>query len=199
MIEKSRVSGIRTSVSKMGEFAENLPGKFISFRHLGFESSAHKVPKEQESVNPQNVDEVVGTNTVEVGETSNSPAKVMSVLQNVPVSREVGTLGEVEKDHELTIDEKDCVMTSSEEDIDDLNAFVNEKLQFMTEKGLEQLVADESVNVEEILSGILAAVSVNIVESEGTVGPVVDQGRTTSVCPVLTSRPNMEGSNCGVF
>ena len=40
--------------------------------------------------------------------------------------------GEVEKDHELTVAERDCVMTSSEEDMDDLNAFVSERLQFMS-------------------------------------------------------------------
>ena len=103
----------------MSEFAGNLPRKFISFRHLGFESSAHNLPKERESKNPQNVEEVVGTSTVEVGETSNSPAKVMSVLQNVPVSSGVVESGSVQKDHELTIAEKDCVLTSSEEDMDD--------------------------------------------------------------------------------
>ena len=124
----------------MSEFAGNLPRKFISFRHLGFESSEHNFPEERESENPQNYEEVVGTSTVEVGETSSSPAKVMSVLQNVPVASEVGKSGEVEKDRELTVADKDCVMTSSEEDMDDLNAFVNEKLQFMSEQGLEQLV-----------------------------------------------------------
>ena len=75
----------------MSEFAGNLPRKFFNFRHLGFESSAHKVPEERESKNPQNVVEV---NTVEVGDTSNSPAKFMSVLQNVPVSSEVVMSGE---------------------------------------------------------------------------------------------------------
>ena len=167
----------------MSEIAGNLPRKFISFRHLGCESSALKAPEEQESGNPQNVEEVVGTNTVNVGETSNSPAKVISVLQNVPVSSVVGMSGEMEKDHELTVAEKDCVMTCSEEDMDDLNAFVNEKLQFMSEQGSEQLVGDKSVNVEQLLSGKLAAVSSQIVESVGTVGLEVDQGRTTSVCP----------------
>ena len=61
-------------------------------------------------------------------------------------------------------------MTSSEEDMDDLNAFVNEKLQIMSEKCLEQLVGDESGNMEEIFSGNLAAVSGHIVEYEKTVG-----------------------------
>ena len=54
-------------------------------------------------------------------------------------------------------------MTSSEEDMDELNSFVNEKLQFMGDKGLKKLVVDESVNVEEILSGMVATVSDNFV------------------------------------
>ena len=101
--------------------------------------------------------------------------------------------GDVPKDHELTIAE-DCVMTSSEKDMDDLNAFVNEKLQILKEKGLEQLVGDDSVNVEEILGGNVAALPGNFVGYEGTVGPEVDQGRTTSVCPVLTPRGGVEAS-----
>ena len=114
----------------MSEFVGNLLRKFISFRHLGFESSAHNVPEERESEKPPNVEEVVGTSIVEVSETSNSPAKVMSVLQNVPVSSGVVESGKVQKDQELTIAEKDCVLTISEEDMDDLNAFVVERLQF---------------------------------------------------------------------
>ena len=174
----------------MSEFAGNLPQKFISFRHSGFQSSAHKLPEERESENPQNV-EVVATSTVEVGETSNSPAKVMSVLQNVPVSSEVVLSGEVQRDHELTIAENGYVMTSSEEDMDDLNAFVNEKLQFLTEKALEQLVGDRSVIVEEILGRNLASISGHVAGSEGTVGLEVDERRTTSVCPGLNSSANV--------
>ena len=183
----------------MSEFAGKLPRKFTSFRHLGFESSAHILPKERESENPQNVEEVVGTSTNEVGETSNSPAKVMSVLQNVPVSSGVVESGIVQEDLELTIAEKDCVLTRSEEDMDDLNAFVDERLQFLSEQGLEQLVGDESVNAEEMLSGNLAAVSSQIVVSGGTVGLEVDQGKVTSVCPGLTSSADVEGSRCEVF
>ena len=183
----------------MSEFAGNFPRKFISFRHLGFESSAHNVPEERESENPQNVEEITGTSFVEVAETSNSPEKTMSVLQNVPVTSGVVESGSVQKDHELTIAEKDCVPTSSEEDMNDLNAFVDERLQFLSEQGLEHLVGDESVNVEEMLSGNLAAVSSQIVESGGTVGPEVDQGRAMSVCPGLTSSADMEGNRCEVF
>ena len=183
----------------MSEFAGNLPRKFTSFRLSGFESSALKVGEEQESEKPQNVEKVVGTSTVENGETSNSPDKVISVLQNVPVSSEVGLSGEKKNDHELTVAEKDCVMTSSEKVVDDLKLFVKEKLLFMSEQGLEQLVGHESVIVEEIFSGNLAAGSSHIVESEGIVGPEVNQGRTTSVCPGLTFSANVEGSSFEVF
>ena len=69
----------------MSEFAGNLPRRFISFCHLGVESSAHNLPEERESESPQNMAESREVNTFEIGETSNSPAKVMSVLQNVPV------------------------------------------------------------------------------------------------------------------
>ena len=56
-------------MSKKSEFAGNLPRKFISFRHLGFESSAHKFLEERDSKNPQNVIERDEVNTVEIGET----------------------------------------------------------------------------------------------------------------------------------
>ena len=87
------------------------------------------MPKERESENPQNVEEVVEASTVKVGETSNSPVKAMSSLQNVPESSEVGRTEEVEKDQELTVAEKDCVLTSSDDDVEHLTAFVAERLQ----------------------------------------------------------------------
>ena len=72
----------------MSEFAGNLPRKFISFRHLGVESNAHKLPEERESENPQNVAESREVNTVEIGETSVSPAKSLCSLQDAPVRAE---------------------------------------------------------------------------------------------------------------
>ena len=54
------------------------------------------------------------------------------------------------------------------------------------------------MNVVEILSGTVAAVSGHIVGYEGTVGLEVDQGKTTSVYPGLTPSANVEGSGCEV-
>ena len=69
----------------------------------------------------------------------------------------------------------------------------------MTERGLEQLVGDESMNVEEVLSGNLTAASSHIVGQEGSVGREVNQGRAESVCPGLTSSVNVHGISGGVF
>ena len=177
----------------MSQFAGFLSRNFFSLRYLGFESSAHTLPEKREFENLQNVAEIDEVKAVVVGETSNSSEKFMSLLQNVPMSIEIVTSGVVQKDHDLTVAEKDCVMTSSEEVIDNLNATVNEKLQFMTEKGLKQLVRDGSMNVEEILCGSVAAVSGPNVGSVGNVGTEeVDRGRTTSVCPGLRPSGNVE-------
>ena len=78
----------------------------------------------------------------------------MPVLQNVPVSSGVVESGIVQEDHEFTIAENDCVLASSEDDLDDLNVFVDERLQLLLEQGLEQLVGDESGNVGEMLGRV---------------------------------------------
>ena len=132
----------------MSEFAGNLPRKFISFRHLGVESNAHELPEERELENPQNVAEIREVNTVEIGGTSTSPAKSLCSLKDVPVRAEsVGAeLGH--EDHELTRAEKDCVLTSSDEDVENWSAFVAERLQCLGEEGGENLIGSESMNVE---------------------------------------------------
>ena len=105
----------------MSAFAGNLPQKFISFRHLGFESSAHNLQEERESENPLNVPDINEVNTVVVGETSRSPAKFTSILQGAPMRAEsIGAwLGD--EDRDLTMAEKDCVLTSSDVDEEDLS------------------------------------------------------------------------------
>ena len=91
----------------MSEFAGNLPRKFINFRHLGFESRAHKFLEERESENPQNVVERDEANTVEIGETSASPAKSLCSLQDAPVRVECIGAELRHEDRNLTMAEKD--------------------------------------------------------------------------------------------
>ena len=109
----------------MSEFAGNLPRKFISFRHLGFESSTHKFLEERESENPQNVVERDEANTVEIGEMSASPAKGFCSLEDAPVRVECIGAKLRHEDRNLTMAGNDCVLTSSDDDVGDLSAFVD--------------------------------------------------------------------------
>ena len=53
--------------------------------------------------------------------------------------------------------------------------------------------------MKEILCGSVGAICGPNVESEGNIeNELVDQGRTTSACPVLTPSGNVGGSGCEV-
>ena len=69
----------------MSDFGGNLPQKLISFRHLGFKSSAHKLPGDRESENPRDFGGVEEADTVEIGETSRSIAKGLVSSRDAPV------------------------------------------------------------------------------------------------------------------
>ena len=97
----------------------------------------------------------------------------MSVFPDVPVPSKVGMSEEVEEGHELTVAEKDCVLTSSDDDLEDLTAFVTEILQCLSEGSVEKLIGEECMNVEEILCGDVG------VEKDGG-------GKSQSVCLDVT-------------
>ena len=71
--------------------------------------------------------------TIGVGEASTSPAKSSSSLEDAPMRDEcIGAeLGDEHRN--LTVAEKDCVLTSSDDDVEDLSAFVTARLQCLSE------------------------------------------------------------------
>ena len=73
----------------------------------------------------------------------------------------------------MTKAEKLCVLTRSDDDVEDLSAFVTERLQCLSEGSVEKLNGEGSVNVEDILCG-----NVGIGEDGG--------GNGQSVCPNVT-------------
>ena len=115
----------------MREFAGSLLGKFIiSFRHLGSKFSSQNFPDKQGIEYPQNSMPAGDVNTVLIGETSNSPAKLTSILKNVPNTAENVT-SRIEKEGcKLMLAERNCVMTSSEEEVEGLIAVVSKKITF---------------------------------------------------------------------
>ena len=70
-------------------------------------------------------------------------------------------------------------MTSSDDDVEDLSAFVAERLQCLSEGSVEKLIGEECVNVEEILCGDVG------VEKDGG-------GKSQSVCPDVTTGENVD-------
>ena len=64
-------------------------------------------------------------NTVEIGETSTSPAKSLCSLEDAPVRVECLGAELGHEDRNSTMAEKDCVLTSSDDDVEDLSAFVD--------------------------------------------------------------------------
>ena len=78
-----------------------------------------------------------------------------------------------DEDRDLTMAEKDCVLNSKDDDVEDLSAFVTERLQCLSGGSVEGLIGDASVNVEEI------SCRNNDVEEEGC-------DSRQSVCPNVT-------------
>ena len=173
---------MKKSVSKMREIAGNLPRKFISFRHLGFEYQAHILRKEREVENPRSFAQPDEININVVIETSNFLGKIKSAPQTAPmVDENVASTAE-KKDCNLIMAERDCVVTSSEEERADLNAFVSEKLQSLCERSLEQIVGDESSNLGDILCG-----SIDVTEDS--------RSNVKSVCPEVTHGSEIQASD----
>ena len=104
--------------------------------------------EERESENPPNVAEMDEVNTVEIGEMSTSPARSSTCLQGAPMRAESIAARLADEDRNLTMAEKDCVFTSSYDDLEDLVVFVTEKLQCLSEGSLETLIGDGSKTVE---------------------------------------------------
>ena len=66
------------------------------------------------------------------------------------------------EDRDVTMAENDCFLTSSDEDVEDLSTFETERLQCLSKGGVEEMIGDASVNVEEFLCG-----NVDVEEDDG--------------------------------
>ena len=94
-------------------------------------------------------------------------------MQGAPLEAESNSARMGDADFDLTIAEKDCVLTSRAEDVEDLSDFVTERLRCLSERSVKKFIEDESENVEEILCGRIG------VGKDG--GSYVE-----SVCPDIT-------------
>ena len=78
--------------------------------------------------------------TIETSETTTSPAKNSSSLEETLVRAECIGAELANEDLTLTVAENDCVLTSSDDDVEDTSAFVAERLQCLGEGSVEKLI-----------------------------------------------------------
>ena len=135
--ERTRVSSLRISGFEMGEYAGELPRKFISFHCLENESN---VPKDQNTEETENYPGLPQRSEVEIvviEETETSPTKSLTVLQ-VTGGKEtmVEERGDVNKEC-LIVGSQECLLSSSDEGSEGLEKFLREKLESFGGEGIE--------------------------------------------------------------
>ena len=153
--ERTRASSLRISGFEMGEYAGELPRKFISFHCLENESN---VPKDHNTEGTENFPDLPRRSEVEIvviGETETSPTKSLVVLQ-VTGGKEtmVEERGNVDKEC-LVVSSQECLLSSSDEGSERLEKFLSDKLESFGGEGIENFVEVDPAGVLDLLNANL--------------------------------------------
>ena len=153
--ERTRVSSLRISGFEMGEYAGELPRKFISFHCLENESN---VPKDRNTEGTENYPDIPQRNEVEIvviEETETSPPKSLAVLQ-VTGGKEtmVEELGNMHKEC-LVVSSQECLLSSSDEGSEGLEKFLRDKLESFGGEGIENIAEVDPAGVLDLLDANL--------------------------------------------
>ena len=153
--ERTRVSSLRISGFEMGEYAGELPRKFISFHCLENESN---VPKDHNTEGTENYPDLPQRCEVEIvviEETETSPTKSLAVLQ-VTGGKEtmVEERGNVDKEC-LVVSSHECLLSSSNEGNEGLEKFLRDKLESFGGEGIENIVEVDAAGVLDLLDANL--------------------------------------------
>ena len=153
--ERTRVSSLRISGFEMGEYAGELPRKFICFHCLENESN---VPKNLNIEGTENYPDVPQRSEEEIKvieKTEASPTKSLAVLQ-VTGGKEamVEERGDVNKEC-LIVGSQECLLSSSDEESEGLEKFLQDKLESFGGEGIENLVEVDPAGVLELLDASL--------------------------------------------
>ena len=139
----------------MGEYAGELPRKFISFHCLENESN---VPKDHNTEGTENFPDLPQRSEVEIvviEETETSPTKSLAVLQ-VTGGKEtmVEERGIVDKEC-LVVSSQECLLSSSDEGSEGLEKFLRDKLESLGGQGIENIVEVDPAGVLDLLDANL--------------------------------------------
>ena len=145
--ERTRASSLRISGFEMGEYAGELPRKFISFHCLENESN---VPKDHNTEGTENFPDPPQGSELEIvviEETETSPTKSLAVLQ-VTGGKEtmVEERGNVDKEC-LVVSSQECLLSSSDEGSEGLEKFLRDELESFGGEGIENIVKVDPARV----------------------------------------------------
>ena len=189
--ERTRVSSLRISGFEMGEYASELPRKFISIHCLENESNELKDRNTEGTENYPDLPQRSEVEIVVIEETETSPTKSLAVLQ-VTGGKEtmVEERGNVDKEC-LIVSSQECLLSSSDEGSEGLEKFLRDKLESFGGEGIEN-----SVEVDP--AGVLDLLDANLMDRGNPGSGVVtvdDETPKSRVDDIL--RSEMGGKNIG--
>ena len=150
----------------MGEYAGELPRKFISFHCLENESNE---PKDHNTEGIENYPDLPQRSEVEIvviEETETSPTKSLAVLQVTGGEKTISEeRGNVHKES-LAVGSQECLLSSSDEGSEGLEKFMRDKLESLGGDGIENIAEFDPAEVLELLDS-------NLVDGDNTGSGVV--------------------------
>ena len=150
----------------MGEYAGELPRKFISFHCLENESNE---PKHHNTEGIENYPDLPQRSEVEIvviEETETSPTKSLAVLQVTGGEKTISEeRGNVNKES-LAVGSQECLLSSSDEGSEGLEKFLRDKLESLGGDGIENIAEVDPAEVLELLDS-------NLVDRDNTGSGVV--------------------------
>ena len=139
----------------MGEYAGELPRKFISFHCLENESN---VPKDHNTEGTENFPDLPQRSEVEIvviEETETSPTKSLAALQ-LTGGKETMVEERVNVDKEcLVVISQECLLSSSDEGSEGLEKFLRDKLESFGGEGIENIMEVDPAGVLDLLDANL--------------------------------------------
>ena len=150
----------------MGEYAGELPRKFISFHCLENESNE---PKDHNTEGTENYSDLPQRSEVEIvviEETETSPTKSLAVLQVTGGEKTISEeRGNVNKES-LAVGSQECLLSSSDEGSEGLEKFLRDKLESLGNDGIENIEGVDPAELLELLDS-------DLVDRDNTVSGVV--------------------------
>ena len=153
--ERTRVSSLRISGFEMGEYAGEVPRKFISFHCFENESNVPKDHNTEGTENYPHLPQRSEVGIVVIEETETSPTKSLAVLQ---VTGGKETMVEERGDMNiecLTVGSQECLLSSSDEGSEGLEKFLRNKLESFGGEGIENIVEIDPAGVLDLLDANL--------------------------------------------